>query len=126
MIPEKMKEVLQHEGVVAIATQGPEGPHLVNTWNSYLQLTEADTLATLLVPMGGMNTTEANLRKDARVLMTVGAREVEGTIGPGAGFLIRGTAKIITSGPGFARVKDRFTWARAALEITIASVEQTI
>lgn len=31
MIPEKMMEVLQHEGVVAIATQGDDGPHLVNS-----------------------------------------------------------------------------------------------
>lgn len=33
VIPEKLLQVLKHEGVVAIATQGEEGPHLVNTWN---------------------------------------------------------------------------------------------
>ncbi len=31
MIPEKLLEVLKHEGVVAIAAQGQDGPHLVNT-----------------------------------------------------------------------------------------------
>ena len=30
MIPEKLLEVLRHEGVVAIATQGLDGPHVVN------------------------------------------------------------------------------------------------
>jgi len=30
MIPEKLKEVLKHDGVVAIATLGQDGPHMVN------------------------------------------------------------------------------------------------
>ena len=34
MIPEIMRQVLKHEGVVAIATQSDGGTHLVNTWNS--------------------------------------------------------------------------------------------
>ncbi|MDP4161053.1 MAG: hypothetical protein Q8911_15040 [Bacillota bacterium] len=38
MIPDKLLEILKHEGVVAIATQGEEGPNLVNTWNSYVQI----------------------------------------------------------------------------------------
>jgi hypothetical protein len=123
MIPEKMKEILQHEGVVAIATQGPEGPHLVNTWNSYLQITPTGTM---LVPVGGMNTTEANLRRDPRVLVTLGSREVAGQRGPGAGFLIRGTATIHASGEAFDLVKPRYVWARGVLEITITSITQTI
>ncbi len=39
MIPEKVKEILKHEGVVASATQGKDGPHLINTWHSYVQIT---------------------------------------------------------------------------------------
>lgn len=35
MIPEKLLDVLKNYGVVAIATQGQDGPHLVNTWHSY-------------------------------------------------------------------------------------------
>jgi hypothetical protein len=31
MIPEKLKEIMKKDGVVAIATLGPHGPHLVNT-----------------------------------------------------------------------------------------------
>jgi hypothetical protein len=38
MIPEKMFDVLKKDGVVAIATLGKDGPHMVNTWNSYIVL----------------------------------------------------------------------------------------
>jgi hypothetical protein len=38
-IPEKLREVLKKDGVVAIATLGQDGPHMVNTWNSYVRLT---------------------------------------------------------------------------------------
>jgi predicted pyridoxine 5'-phosphate oxidase superfamily flavin-nucleotide-binding protein len=123
MIPEKMMQVLKHEGVVAIATQGDEGPHLVNTWNSYLQVTETGSL---LIPAGYMHATEANLAKNPKVLVTFGSREVEGFHGPGTGFLVEGTAVFLSSGPIFDAVKARFPWARAALEITVACVTQTL
>ena len=38
MIPEKMQEIMKMDGVVAIATLGPDGPHMVNTWNTYLRI----------------------------------------------------------------------------------------
>ncbi len=37
MIPEKMIEVLKHEGVVSIVTQDKES-HVVNTWTAILRL----------------------------------------------------------------------------------------
>jgi len=123
MIPEKLLEILKHEGVVAIASQGGKGPHLVNTWNSYVQIT-GDT--SLLIPAGFMKTTEDNITKDNKVLITLGSREVEGNHGPGTGFLIEGTAVFQTSGPNFDVVKQRFPWARAALEVTITSATQTL
>ncbi len=123
MIPEKVKEILKHEGVVAIVTSGKEGPHLVNTWNSYVQITEAGTL---LVPVGGMKKTEDNLKKNNRVLATLGSREVAGLRGPGTGFLIIGTAVISASDAQYNAIKEKFSWARAVLEITIQSAEQTL
>ncbi|WP_243371749.1 pyridoxamine 5'-phosphate oxidase family protein [Geotalea sp. SG265] len=123
MIPEKMLQVLKHEGVVAIATQGDGGPHLVNTWNSYLQITQDGKL---LIPAGYMNTTEANLAKNSKCLITVGSREVEGYHGPGTGFLIEGAAVFVKSGLQFDAIKGKFPWARAALEVTINSVTQTL
>ncbi len=123
MIPEKVKEILTHEGVVAIVTSGKEGPHLVNTWNSYVQITEAETL---LVPVGGMKKTEENLKRNNRILATLGSREVAGLRGPGTGFLITGTAVISASDAQFDAIKKKFSWARAVLEITIQSAEQTL
>ena len=36
MLNEKLLEILSHpaDGEVAIVTQGTDGPHVVNTWNS--------------------------------------------------------------------------------------------
>jgi hypothetical protein len=67
-IPEKMLQVLSHEDVVAIATQGEDDPHLVNTWNSYIKITGDGRL---LFPAGRMNTTESNIEKNNHVLLTV-------------------------------------------------------
>ena len=58
MIPEKLLDIMKQDGVVAIATLGEDGPHMVNTWNSYLRTTEDGRL---LIPAGYMNRTEANI-----------------------------------------------------------------
>ena len=123
MIPEMMKEVMKHEGVVAIATQGEDGPHLVNTWNSYLAL-NAD--GGLLIPVGYMYVTEANVAKNPKVLLTLGCREVQGMHGPGTGFLVEGAATFLTSGPAFEATKERFPWARAVMEVAVSAVTQTL
>lgn len=123
MIPEKLLEVLKTEGVAAIATQGVEKPHLVATWNSYLQFTDDGKL---LYPAGGMNVTEANITKNNHIQMTVGNKEVAGFHGPGAGFRIEGTAVFLTSGPEFEKMKQTFPWARAAVEVTFESITQTL
>lgn len=123
MIPEKMLEVLKHEGVVAIVTEGKEGAHIVNTWNSYIRVTEDERL---LLPAGYMNTTEANIQHNDKVLITVGSKEVQGFNGPGTGFLIEGAAKFIKEGSEFDEMKQRFPWARAVVEVTIKSATQTL
>jgi predicted pyridoxine 5'-phosphate oxidase superfamily flavin-nucleotide-binding protein len=124
LVPKKLLEVLQHEGVVAIATQGQDGrPHLVNTWNSYILL-PGDEL--LLIPVGGMNRTQNNVSENNAVLLTLGSREVEGRRGPGTGFLIAGTAEFLSTGVDFETVKFKFPWARAALKISMGNIEQTL
>ncbi len=123
MIPEKLLEVLKNEGVVAIATSSGDGtPHLVNTWNSYVQIVNE----CLIFPAGGMNKTEANVAKNNNVLITLGSRSVDGFRGPGAGFLVRGTASFIKSGPTLDMIKKKFPWARAAVEVSIVSITQTL
>lgn len=123
MIPEKLLEVLKHDGVVAIATLGPNGPHMVNTWNSYVRITEDERM---LIPVGYMHRTEANIATNDKVLITLGSSKVPGNIGPGTGFLIKGAAAFVTSGPDFDVIKEKFAWARAALAVRIESAEQTL
>lgn len=122
-IPETLREVLKKDGAVAIATLGSEGPHMVNTWNTYIRVS-AD--GRLLIPAGYYHRTEANIARNKHVLLTLGSIKVAGLNGPGTGFLIKGTAAFVTSGPDFEAMKTRFAWARATLAITIVSCTQTL
>ena len=121
-IPEKLREVLKKDGVVAIATLGEDGPHMVNTWNSYVRLSDDGRM---LIPAGFMNQTEANVAFNPEVLITLGSSKVQGLHGAGAGFLIKGKGKFITSGPDFDFMKAKFSWLRATLAVTIDSATQT-
>lgn len=123
MFSEKLLAVMKHPGVVAIATQGEDGPHLVNTWNSYLQVPREGCL---LIPAGYMHRTEANIARDNRVLITVGSHEVAGNLGPGTGFLLKGTAAFVSSGPDLDTIKAKYAWARGALVVTVESATQTL
>ncbi len=123
MIPEKVLEIMKQDGVVAIATLGADGPHMVNTWNSYLRATEDGRL---LIPAGYMHRTEANIAFNPQVLITLGSSKVKGLHGPGTGFLIKGKAVFVTSGPDFDVLKAKFEWMRAVMAVTIESATQTI
>lgn len=122
MIPEKLLEILKQDGVVAIATLGQDGPHMVNTWNSYIRTTDDGRL---LIPAGYMHRTEANITFNPEVLITLASSKVQGLHGPGAGFLIKGKAEFITSGPDFDLLKSKFAWLRATMAVTPDSVTQT-
>ena len=122
MIPEKLHEIMKKDGVVAIATLGTDGPHMVNTWNTYLKVSQDGRL---FIPAGYMHKTEANIKKNPSVLITLGSSKVEGLHGLGAGFLIKGTAQFVTSGPDFDFMKEKFGWLRATLAVTIESATQT-
>ena len=97
MINEKLVEVISHpsDGVVAIVTNGKDEPHVVNTWNSYIYVTNDDKL---LIPVGGMNRTEKNIADNNNVWLTIGNREVQGKMNKGTGFSIKGTAKFLKNG----------------------------
>jgi hypothetical protein len=122
MVPEKLLEIMKQDGVVAIATLGQDGPHMVNTWNSYIRVTEDGRL---LIPAGYMHRTEANITFNPDVLITLGSSKVKGLYGPGAGFLIKGKAVFAVSGPEYDVLKAKFEWLRAAMVVTIDSVTQT-
>jgi hypothetical protein len=112
------QEVLGKTEWIAIATTGPDGPHVVGTWGDYVRAfgTQDDTL---LIPVGHMHKTEANLERDHRVELLCGTRQVQGTHGPGKGCAIVGTAAFQTAGPHFDAVKSKFRWARAALVVSV-------
>jgi len=122
-IPEAMREVLGKDGVVAIASLGPDGPHMVNTWNSYVRVSQDGRL---LIPAGYYHKTEANIAANNRVLLTLGSSKVRGLNGAGTGFLVKGTATFVTSGPDFDAMKSTFGWARATLAIAVESATQTL
>src|SRR5512147_642363 len=115
-IPEKLVEIMKQDGVVAIATLGKDGPHMVNTWNSYIKISPDGRL---LIPAGYMHKTEANITHNPNVLITLGSSKVEGLHGAGAGFLIKGKGRFMTSGPDFDVMKEKFSWLRATLAVTI-------
>ena len=122
MIPEVLPELMKNDGVVAIATMGADGLHMVNTWNAYLQMSKDGQL---LIPAGYMHKTEANVACNPDVVITVASSKIKGLHGQGAGCLIKGKAKFVTSGPPFDLLKARFTWLRATMVVTIASATQT-
>lgn len=123
MIPETLIEVMKDEGIVAIVTNGSDFPHVVNTWNSYLSLSDDGSI---LIPAGGMNITESNLEKDERVLVTIGSRNIQGLRYKGTGFLIEGTAKFEKQGVCYDLVKAKYEWIRAALVIKPDKITQTL
>ncbi len=122
-IPETLREVLKQDGVVAIATLGPDGPHMVNTWNAYIRVTDDGRL---LIPAGYYHKTETNVAFNDDVLLTMGSSKVRGLQGAGTGFLVKGKAAFLAEGPDFEATKARFSWARAVLAITPSSATQTL
>ena len=123
MINEKLLEVISHEGVVAIVSWSNNEAHVVNTWNSYLNVTEDGRI---LLPAAGMRRTQKNIEENNKVKVTLGSKEVMGHQYPGAGFLIEGTAKFVESGSEFDMMKNKFPFLSRVLEITVTSAKQTI
>ena len=72
-----------------------------------------------------MHKTEANVRSNPHVLVTLGSSKIAGLHGPGAGYLIKGKAEFVSSGPDFDFMKEKFSWLRATLAVTIESATQT-
>jgi hypothetical protein len=123
MLSEKFFEVIANEGVVSIVSWGNDEPHVVNTWNSYVNIT-AD--GRLLIPAAGMRKTQKNVGINNKVKVTLGSREVMGYKFMGTGFLIEGTAKFVESGSELDMMKEKFPFLNRVLEITVTSQKQTL
>ena len=123
-LPQKFYDVLNHEGVVAIVSWGEGEPHVVNTWNSFLVITEDERI---LIPAYGMRKTEKNVNVNNRVKLTVGSKEVVGYKDyQGTGFLIDGTASYLESGSTYDMMKEKFSFLTRVIEITVKAIKQTI
>ena len=125
MLNEKLLSILAHpvDGAVSIVTYTDEGPHLVNTWNSYITVTPEEKF---LIPAYGFLITEKNLLKNNAVILSIASKEIEGYNSKGTGFILTGTAQLLKSGNEFSRIKEKFSWARAVLEVTVTSAKQTL
>lgn len=122
-LSEKFFEVLKHEGVVSIMSWGIE-PHLVNTWNSYLVVTEDGRI---LIPAYGFRKTEKNVRVNNKIKMTLGSKNVKGYKDyPGTGFVIEGTANYIESGPEYDLMKSKFSFLSRVFEVTVNTSKQML
>lgn len=125
MLHEKLLAILSHpaDGAISLVTAGEDGPHLVNTWNSYIEVTAEDKL---LIPAAGYNKTEKNLSAHNEIILSIASREVDGYKGKGTGFIVKGTTRFLTTGEEFAKMKATFPWIRAVLEITVISAKQML
>lgn len=119
---EKFLEVMQHEGPVTIITINGNPAHVVNTWMSYITVKDNE----LLIPAAGMHSIEADFPKDDHLTLTVGSKEVQGTIELGAGFHVHGTGRFVDSGADFDLKKQEFPWLTRLLIVTVTDVEQKI
>ncbi len=117
-------EVLNKEGVVSIVSWGNSDPHLVNTWNSYIVVTEDGRI---LIPAYAMRKTEKNFDINPQFKMSLGSKDVLGYKDyPGTGFIVEGTAKFIESGKEFDHMKEKFSFLTRVLELTITSSKQML
>ena len=124
MLTEKFFDVLKKEGVVSILSWGIDEPHVVNTWNSYLEVTSDERI---LIPAYAMRRTEKNVNQNNKVKIALGSKEVLGYKDyQGTGFVIEGTAKYLESGSEFDMMKKKFSFLTRVLEITVTSAKQML
>ena len=124
MLTEKFFDVLKKEGVVSIVSWGIDEPHVVNTWNSYLEVTSDERI---LIPAYAMRRTEKNINQNNKVKIALGSKEVLGYKDyQGTGFVIEGTAKYLESGSEFDMMKEKFSFLTRVLEITVTSAKQML
>ena len=125
MLNEKLLAILAHpvDNAVSMVTNGTDGAHLVNTWNSYIMVRPEDKL---LIPAAGYNKTEKNLTARNEMILSIAHKEIEGYKAKGTGFIVKGSTRFINAGEDFDLMKERFPWIRAVLEVTVTSAKQML
>lgn len=124
MLTEKFYDVLKNEGVVSILSWSDGDPHLVNTWNSYLRITDEGKI---LIPAYGMRKTQRNVDKNNKIKIALGSKNVLGYKDyQGTGFAIEGTARFLDSGDDFNYMKENYSFTTRVLEVTVTKVKQML
>jgi len=121
-----IKDVIEKTEVVAIATYGENGPHLVATWGDFIKSLDINDGKTIIIPVGGYHQTEKNLNDDNRIELLIGSKQVQGKNGPGTGYRLVGRAEITASGEFAELTKAKFPWARGALVIKVEKADQLL
>jgi len=121
MLDSTIRAVLESEGSATFVTNGPEGPHLVATWQSYLDVLDDETLA---FPVGGYRATEANLKRDPSVQMVIADKR--GPAGPAIGFRLTGTAEVQSGHALHERLKAKYPWCRGVVVMRVKHVERIL
>jgi len=116
------KEVLDKTEWVAIVTWDGQGPHLSATWGDYIRSIGVPDNGPIAIPAGRMRQTEENLNKNGRVELLIASKSVDRPNGSGQGCRITGRGELQTSGELFDKVKEKFSWARAALVVHVEEV----
>lgn len=119
------REVCEATEFVAMVTAGDDGPHLVGNWGDYMRTLGIEEKR-IVLPAGRYHQTERNLGKNSRMQLMVASKKVQGSRTLGQGYVITGTARIVTSGDDFDRVKARFPWARGAMVIDVEEVKSQL
>ena len=116
------REVIEKSEWFAIATTGPDGPHLAASWTRYVLALGIDG-GELLMPAGSYKKTEENLRRDPRVELLFAAGGVSRPGGAGQGCSVIGTGELETTGPKADAAKAKFPWARGVLVVKVGELK---
>lgn len=123
-LSDKFFNVIKCEGVVSILSWGEEEPHVANTWNTFLVVTEDERI---LIPAAGLRKTQRNVAVNNKIKLALGTRDVLGYKDyPGTGFVVEGTARYLESGSDYDMMKDKFPFLSRVLEVTVTKSKQTL
>jgi hypothetical protein len=117
-------ECVRHDGIVSVCSSSQEGKgHIANTWNKYLMITDDEKI---LIPCFGFHATEKNVQIDTEIEVIIGSHEVQGKMGMGAGFLLKGKAEFQSDGVLYKKMHAKCAFANRVLVFTPTFCKQTI
>ena len=124
LLNETFYACIAHPGIVSIATASADGkPHIANTWNKYLIVTEEEQI---LIPCFGFHTTEENALHQPHMELSLGSDQIQGKLGMGTGFLLTGTGKFLSEGALYAQMRAKCDWIKRVLVFSPESCRQTV